>query len=80
MKRHWVILAPNDVYLSDSAEAKVDLSSLGEWWLQTTSFGTPRSVPYSVSRFRDHGDYRPGNVAWQSRAEQWQQRKRHRRI
>jgi hypothetical protein len=36
IKHHWVILAPNDVYLSDRAEAKVDLSLLGEWRLETT--------------------------------------------
>jgi hypothetical protein len=35
-KKHWVILAPNAVYLSDRTEAKVNLSLLGEWQLETT--------------------------------------------
>jgi hypothetical protein len=36
IKQHWVILGPSDVYLSDRAEAKVDLNLLGEWRLETT--------------------------------------------
>jgi hypothetical protein len=34
--QHWVMLAPKTVYLSDRAEAKVDLNSLGDWRLETT--------------------------------------------
>ena len=36
IKQDWVMLAPKAVYLSDKAEAKVDLSVLGEWRLETT--------------------------------------------
>lgn len=36
IKKHWVILAPNAVYLSDKTEAKVNLKLLGEWQLETT--------------------------------------------
>jgi hypothetical protein len=36
IKKHWVILAPNAVYLSDRTEAKGNLNLLGEWQLETT--------------------------------------------
>jgi hypothetical protein len=36
IKKHWVILAPNAVYLSDRTEAKVNLNLLGDWQLETT--------------------------------------------
>jgi hypothetical protein len=36
IKQHWVMLEPRAVYLSDRAEAKVDLNLLGEWQLETT--------------------------------------------
>ena len=36
IKQHWVMLASNEVYLSDRAEAKVGLNLLGEWRLETT--------------------------------------------
>jgi hypothetical protein len=35
IKQHWVMLAPNEVYLSDRAEAIVGLNLLGEWRLET---------------------------------------------
>jgi hypothetical protein len=35
----------------------------------------PRPAGTELSRFRDRGDYRPGNVSWQTRAEQWQERR-----
>lgn len=36
IRLRWVMLAPKAVFLSDRAEAKVDLNSLGEWVLETT--------------------------------------------
>jgi hypothetical protein len=34
-----------------------------------------RPIGTELSRFRDRGDYRPGNVSWETRAQQWQQRR-----
>jgi len=36
VRRHWVILAPSGVYLSDRTKAKVNLNVLGAWRLETT--------------------------------------------
>lgn len=52
IKQHWVILAPTDVYLSDSAEVKVDLNLLGEWRLETT-YSQPQGAfnPAAVKKY-----------------------------
>jgi len=52
IKQHWVMLAPNDVYLSDRAEAKVDLNLLGEWRLETT-YSQPQGAfnPAAVKKY-----------------------------
>ena len=52
IKQHWVMLAPNDVYLSDRAEAKVDLNLPGEWRLETT-YSQPQGAfnPAAVKKY-----------------------------
>jgi hypothetical protein len=52
IKQHWVMLKPNDVYLSDRAEAKVDLNLLGEWRLETT-YSQPQGAfnPDAVKKY-----------------------------
>jgi len=36
IKQHWVVLAPNGVYLTKETKANVDLKVPGEWQLETT--------------------------------------------
>jgi hypothetical protein len=35
IEKHWIILAPNAVYLGDRTEAKVNLNLVGDWQLAT---------------------------------------------
>lgn len=52
IKQHWVMLAPSVVYVSDRAEAKVDLNLLGEWRLETT-YSQPQGAvnPAAVKQY-----------------------------
>jgi hypothetical protein len=52
IKQHWVMLAPSAVYVSDRAEAKVDLNLLGEWRLETT-YSQPQGAvnPAAVKKY-----------------------------
>lgn len=52
IKQNWVVLAPNGVYLSDAAKAKVDLNVLGEWRLETT-YSQPQGAfnPAAVNKY-----------------------------
>ena len=52
LKQHWVVLAPNGVYLSERTKAKVDLNVLGEWRLETT-YSQPQGAfnPAAVKKY-----------------------------
>jgi len=52
IRQHWIMVAPKSVYLSDRAQAKVDLNLRGDWRLETT-YSQPQGAfnPPAVSRY-----------------------------
>jgi hypothetical protein len=63
IKQHWVMLAPSDVYLSNRAEAIVDLNLLGEWRLETT-YSQPQGAfnPAAVKKYLTSAAERAGCI------------------
>jgi hypothetical protein len=70
IKQRWVMLAPNDVYLGDRAEAKVNLNLLGEWRLETT-YSPPTGAfnPAAVKKYLTSMAERAGCILPQAQIE-----------